>query len=187
MLLNAARPYTRCVTRLEAQAALALDCCSSNYKQATEDCVSSEGTLGPLLGSCERGGQKPTLLPNCKEPGCITLLAALSIPGEGSLSRGQAQPPPRAAPSALQLGGNSCCKSWLGWWPEDAARAAGSSPLPATNVAPAGHVGVGTTTSVPVCSRWSPRGGGTVGTGTAHSTDLVVTQAWHWPAWGARP
>lgn len=45
-----------------------------------------------------------TLLPNCKEPGCITLLAALSIPEEVFLSGVQAQPPPRAARSGLQLG-----------------------------------------------------------------------------------
>lgn len=45
-----------------------------------------------------------TLLPNCKEPGCITLLAALSIPEEVFLSRVQVRPPPRAAQSGLQLG-----------------------------------------------------------------------------------
>jgi len=45
-----------------------------------------------------------TLLPNCKEPGCVTLLAALSIPEEVFLSGVQTQPPPRAARSGLQLG-----------------------------------------------------------------------------------
>lgn len=51
-----------------------------------------------------------TLLPNCKEPGCITLLAALSIPEEAFLSRVQVQPPPRAAGSGLQLG-EACTKT----------------------------------------------------------------------------
>lgn len=54
-----------------------------------------------------------TLLPNCKEPDCITLLAALSIPEEVFLSRVQEQPPPRAARSGLQLG--EPCAVTHGW------------------------------------------------------------------------
>lgn len=87
-----------------------------------------------------------TLLPNCKEPDCITLLATLSIPEEVFLSRVQEQSPPRAARSGLQLG-NLVCNSWLGWWPEDPFRATGASPPPATNAAPAVHVGVGVVSS----------------------------------------
>lgn len=117
-----------------------------------------------------------TLLPNCKQPGCITLLAALSIPEEVFLSRAPAQPPPRAARSGLQLGGSSRCNSWPGRRPaEDPSRAAGASPLPAANAAPAGHVGVGVTTSMPVCSWWLPRAGGPADAGAACSVVLVVT------------
>lgn len=103
-----------------------------------------------------------TLLPSCKEPDCITLLAALSIPEEVFLSRVQEQSPPRAAGSGLQLG-NLVCNSWLGWWPEDPLRAAGASPPPATSAAPAVHVSVGgamgVSTSLPVCSWLRPRAG----------------------------
>lgn len=56
-----------------------------------------------------------TLLPNCKEPGCITLLAALSIPKEALLGGIQAQPPPGAARSALQLGeAHAATRGWGG-------------------------------------------------------------------------
>lgn len=54
-----------------------------------------------------------TLLPNCKEPDCITLLAALSIPKEVFLSRVQEQSPPRAAQSGVQLG--EPCAVTHGW------------------------------------------------------------------------
>lgn len=54
-----------------------------------------------------------TLLPNCKEPDCITLLAALSIPEEVFLSRVQEQSSPRAARSGVQLG--EPCAVSHGW------------------------------------------------------------------------
>ena len=127
-----------------------------------------------------------TLLPNCKEPGCITLLAALSIPKEVFLSGVQAQPPPRAAQSGLQLGEACTATHGQGGPPgEDPARAAAASPLPATNTAPAGHVGVGVgaTTSMPVCLRSSPQAGGRVDAGAAYSIVLTVTpRERHWPA-----
>lgn len=45
-----------------------------------------------------------TFLPRRKEPGCVTLLAALCIPRETFLGIIQEHPPPRVAWPALQLG-----------------------------------------------------------------------------------
>lgn len=107
MFLNKGRPYTRYFMHLgkyrQHSLMTAIDQITSKPQRIMflrrEPLVPSWAPVKEVAKS------QLTLLPNCKEPGCITLLAALSIPEEVFfLSRVQAQPPPRAAGSALQLG-----------------------------------------------------------------------------------
>lgn len=127
-----------------------------------------------------------TLLPNCKEPDCITLLAALSIPEEVFLSRFQEESPPRAAGSGLQLG--EPCSVTHGWGggPEKTHPGQLEPHLlqPPKQLLQCMLVLVWLS-SLLVCLQLSPWAGGTFVTDAAYSIVLRVTHQRHWPAQGA--
>lgn len=133
------------------QATFTLDSYRSNYKQAKESYVSVEGTLSPLLSSCERGGQDPAdFAPQLQGARLHYTAGSTQHPQGGSPGWNPNAATTRGCAVCSAAGGSSCCNSWLGRWPEEVlAKAAGASPLPATIAAPAGCSGVGATTSAP--------------------------------------
>ena len=139
----------------KVQAAFTLDGYRSNYKQATENYVSAEGTLSSLLGSCEGGGQKPaSFAPQLQGARLHYTAGSTQYPRGGCSEQSPSAATTQGCMVWFAAGESSHCNSWLGWWPEYPPRTAGASRLPATRAAPAGHinVGVGATISMPVCS-----------------------------------